>query len=258
MLRSMDLLYTAHVPAGDGPHPAILLLHGWGASAHDLIGLAPVLHGGRTLVLCPQGPLAFQAGPGMLGYGWFPLVPGRPPDPAAIETARLQVEAFLDAALARYPIDRARLIVAGFSQGGFLAYQIALRAPARFAGLMALSSWLPQELAERDSGAAGAHAAARARRARQRRPDGPDRARLRVARRAARGSACRRCSASTRWATRSGPRRCARSCAGSRSGCSHRSCARRPGVRRAYGSARGARDAVPCARASGCSSAARA
>jgi phospholipase/carboxylesterase len=143
----MDLLYTAHVPAGDGPHPAILLLHGWGASAHDLIGLAQVLHGGRILVLCPQGPLAFQAGPGMLGYGWFPLVPGRPPDPAAIEAARLQVEAFLDAALARYPIDRARLIVAGFSQGGFLAYQIALRAPARFAGLMALSSWLPQEVA---------------------------------------------------------------------------------------------------------------
>lgn len=143
----MDLLYTAHVPAGDGPHPTILLLHGWGASAHDLIGLAPVLHGGKTLVLCPQGSLAFQAGPGMLGYGWFPLVPGRPPDPAAIETARLQVEAFLDGALARYPIDRARLIVAGFSQGGFLAYQIALRSPDRFAGLMALSSWLPQEVA---------------------------------------------------------------------------------------------------------------
>jgi phospholipase/carboxylesterase len=144
----MDLLYTAHVPAGDGPHPTLLLLHGWGASAHDLIGLAPVLHGGRTLVLCPQGPLAFQAGPGMLGYGWFPLAPGRPPDPAAIETARLQVEAFLDAALARYPVDRKRLIVAGFSQGGFLAYEIALRAPERFAGLMALSSWLPPEVAK--------------------------------------------------------------------------------------------------------------
>ena len=147
MLERMDLLYTAHVPAGDGPHPAILLLHGWGASAHDLIGLAPVLHGGRTLVLCPQGPLAFQAGPGMLGYGWFPLVPGRPPDPAAIETALGRVEAFLDAALARYPVDPKRLVAAGFSQGGFLASLLALRSPARFAGLMALSSWLPPEIA---------------------------------------------------------------------------------------------------------------
>jgi len=144
----MDLLYTAHVPAGDGPHPTVLLLHGWGASAHDLIGLAPVLHGGRALVLCPQGSFSFQAGPGMLGYGWFPLVPGRPPDPAAIDEARRQVEAFLDAATRRYPVDPKRLIVAGFSQGGFLAYQIALRSPARFAGLMALSAWLPQELAD--------------------------------------------------------------------------------------------------------------
>ena len=144
----MDLLYTAHVPAGDGPHPTVLLLHGWGASAHDLIGLAPVLHGGRALVLCPQGPLSFQAGPGMLGYGWFPLAPGRPPDPAAIDEARRQVESFLDAAMARYPVDPKRLILAGFSQGGFLAYQIALGSPARFAGLMALSSWLPQDLAD--------------------------------------------------------------------------------------------------------------
>ena len=60
ILSGMELLYTAHVPAGDGPLPTILLLHGWGASAHDLIGLAPILHGGRALVLCPQGPVALQ------------------------------------------------------------------------------------------------------------------------------------------------------------------------------------------------------
>ena len=41
----MSLLYTAHVPAGDGPFPAIVALHGWGASAHDLLGLAPALVG---------------------------------------------------------------------------------------------------------------------------------------------------------------------------------------------------------------------
>ena len=35
-----------------------------------------------------------------------------------------------------------------FPINGFMAYQIALREPARFAGLMALSSWLPPELAQ--------------------------------------------------------------------------------------------------------------
>jgi phospholipase/carboxylesterase len=142
----MELLHTAHVPAGDGPHPTVLLLHGWGASAHDLIGLAPILHRGRALVLCPQGPLAFQAGPGMAGYGWFPLSQGRPPDPAAIQASLAQLERFLAAALARYPIDRDKLVIGGFSQGGFMAGLLALREPERFAGLMGLSAWLPKEM----------------------------------------------------------------------------------------------------------------
>jgi phospholipase/carboxylesterase len=144
----MELLYTAHVPAGDGPHPTILLLHGWGASAHDLIGLAQILHGGRALVLCPQGPLAFQAGPGMLGYGWFPLSEGRPPDPTAIEEAHERIARFCDAAFERYPVDRDKLVMAGFSQGGLMGYRLALREPERYAGLLALSSWLPTELAK--------------------------------------------------------------------------------------------------------------
>jgi phospholipase/carboxylesterase len=143
----MELLYTAHVPEGDGPHPTLLLLHGWGASAHDLIGLAPILHRGRALVLCPQGPLAFQAGPGAIGYGWFPLSQDRPPDPEEVEAALAQVGRFLDAVCQRYPVDRKRLVIGGFSQGGFMAYQLALRDPDRFAGLMALSSWLPSETA---------------------------------------------------------------------------------------------------------------
>jgi phospholipase/carboxylesterase len=147
MLGDMELLYTAHVPEGDGPHPTLLLLHGWGASAHDLIGLAPILHRGRALVLCPQGPLAFQTGPGTLGYGWFPLLEGRPPDPEEVEAALARVARFLEAACRRYPVDPARLVLGGFSQGGFMAYQLALREPERFAGLMALSSWLPAEAA---------------------------------------------------------------------------------------------------------------
>ena len=75
-------MYAAHVPAGDGPFPAILALHGWGASAHDLMGLSPFLHGGRALVLCPQGPIQVPIGSGMVGYGWFPLKSGTPTDPA--------------------------------------------------------------------------------------------------------------------------------------------------------------------------------
>ena len=148
----MELHYTAHVPAGDGPFPTVVALHGWGASAHDLIGLAPGLHGGRALVLCPQGRVAFRidAGPGQgpptVGYGWFPLASGRPPDPEEFEKGAAALRAFLAQAEAAYPIDRQRLVLLGFSQGGTLAYDLALREPERFAGIAALSSWLPPAL----------------------------------------------------------------------------------------------------------------
>lgn len=144
----MDLLYTAQVPAGDGPFPTIVLLHGWGASAHDLFGLAPYLHGGDAIVLSPQGPLAFDIGGGVPGYGWFPLSGGAGFDPAAFEAAVVRLRAFLDEALSRYPVDRRKVVLVGFSQGGVMAYALALRDPSRFAGLVALSSWLPEPLAQ--------------------------------------------------------------------------------------------------------------
>jgi len=144
----MDLLYAAHVPSGDGPFPTVLALHGWGANAHDLLGLAPRIHGGRALVLCPQGPIAVPFGGGEHGWGWFPLTPGAPPDVAAFRHAAGLLSRFVDGALARYPVDRERLVPVGFSQGGLMAYDLALRDPARFAGVAALSSWFPVPLAE--------------------------------------------------------------------------------------------------------------
>jgi phospholipase/carboxylesterase len=143
----MDLLYTAHVPRGKGPFPTVLMLHGWGASAHDLISLAQYLHGGEALVLSPQGPVAFQAGPGHVGYGWFPITGGGPMDPAGFAKGRAALASFVDEALASYPVDPRKVAVMGFSQGGVMGFDLVLRDPARFAGLAALSSWLPNDLA---------------------------------------------------------------------------------------------------------------
>jgi phospholipase/carboxylesterase len=143
----MDLLHTAYVPPGEGPFPTILALHGWGANAMDLLGLAPHLHDGEALVLCPEGPVAFEIQPGFVGHGWFPIRTGRPPDPADFAKGAAMLRGFVDAALHKYPVDRRKLLVLGFSQGGVMAYDLVLRDPERFAGLVALSSWLPQELA---------------------------------------------------------------------------------------------------------------
>lgn len=144
----MNLLHTVHVPAGEGLFPTLFLLHGWGASAHDLFGLAPVLDGGRVLVLCPQGPVEVPIGPGMTGYGWFPLEPGQPPDPDAFREGAARLREFVDHARKAYPVDPDRVVVGGFSQGGVMTYDLVLRQPERFSGLAALSTWMPPPLVE--------------------------------------------------------------------------------------------------------------
>lgn len=143
----MQLVHTVYEPAGDGPHPTIVALHGWGANAMDLLGLAPYLAGGQFLIVCPQGPVEVPLGP-MVGYGWFPLTMGVPPDPAAFAAGVDAARQFVDTVVRRYPVDPHKLVALGFSQGGVIAYALALAEPERFAGLVALSSWFPETLAQ--------------------------------------------------------------------------------------------------------------
>lgn len=143
----MNLIHTLYEPSGAGPHPTILTLHGRGANALDLLGLAPYLCRGKFLMICPQGPLESPIGPNAVGYSWYPMSMGGPPDIGAMLSSRKMLRQFLDDCLKRYPIDPKKLVVLGFSQGGVMAYSLALPEPERFAALVVLSSWLPEELA---------------------------------------------------------------------------------------------------------------
>jgi phospholipase/carboxylesterase len=144
----LHLIHTIYQPSGAGPHPTILTLHGRGASAFDLLGLAPHLCDGKFLLICPQGPLETPIGPGATGYAWYPMTLGGPPDVAAILSSLQKLQEFLGECFARYPIDPKKLVVLGFSQGGVMAHALGLKMPERFAALVALSSWLPQEVFE--------------------------------------------------------------------------------------------------------------
>ncbi len=145
----MQLIHTLYQPAGDGPFPTVLTLHGRGANAFDLLGLAPYLCGGKFLMICPQGPLETPIGPEAVGYAWYPMSNGGAPDVEAMLSSQKKLQAFLDECLKSYPIDPKKLVVLGFSQGGVMAYSLALPNPERFAALAVLSSWLPQELVPR-------------------------------------------------------------------------------------------------------------
>jgi phospholipase/carboxylesterase len=64
----------------------------------------------------------------------------------AILSSQEKLLNFLDECTKRYPIDPKKLALLGFSQGGVMAYSLALAYPERFAALATLSTWLPKEL----------------------------------------------------------------------------------------------------------------
>ncbi len=88
-----------------------------------------------------------QIGDGMVGHGWYPIAGGGAREHPEFEAAARALRDFLELAVERYPVDRNKLIILGFSQGGVMAYDLFLREPERFAALIALSSWLPAEIA---------------------------------------------------------------------------------------------------------------
>ncbi len=138
----MNLVHTVFQPKGEGPHPTILAMHGRGANALDLLGLAPNICNGRFLVICPQAPVEVTIGPGAMGYAWYSsAIPGNP-DVKALLSVRDQLKEFLDACLCSFQIDSRKLVCLGFSQGGAMAYSLALDQPKRFAALVAMSSRL--------------------------------------------------------------------------------------------------------------------
>jgi phospholipase/carboxylesterase len=144
----MNLVHAVFEPAGGGPFPTIFAMHGWGSSAFDLHGIAPFIAGGRFLVLCPQGRHEVQIG-AVSGYGWYETNPGARADEGKIDGAVADLRAFINEAFGRYPIDRAKIVLLGFSQGGMMAYNLAMRWPDKFAALVGISTAFPDYLFER-------------------------------------------------------------------------------------------------------------
>jgi phospholipase/carboxylesterase len=111
----------------------------------DLQGLAPFIADGRYLVICPQGSFEVEIG-AVNGYGWYQMRHGTLPDPEKVDVAVDQMLRFINDAGDRYPIDPQKIVIAGFSQGGYMAYNLAMRWPERFAALVGIATAFPERL----------------------------------------------------------------------------------------------------------------
>ena len=94
-----------------------------------------------------QGPHEVEIG-AVNGYGWYQMRPGSPLDQEKVGPAVEQLRMFIDEAGARYPIDKRKIVAFGFSQGGMMAYNLAMRWPDKFAALVGIGTAFPEYLVE--------------------------------------------------------------------------------------------------------------
>jgi phospholipase/carboxylesterase len=154
--REVGGIPIVELPA-DPDKGTILLLHGFGADAFDLLSISHVYKDVRWIF--PQGPLKIPFAKGHTGRAWFPV------DVEllihAIREKRFdeishafppeldQAHALIETLLHHLNIPRSKLILGGFSQGAILAIETALKSFERCGGLLIFSGTLINEVSWR-------------------------------------------------------------------------------------------------------------
>jgi phospholipase/carboxylesterase len=112
---------------------AVILLHGRGASADDILGLATEMYDERFAYLAPQAA----------GNAWYPysfMAPLEKNEPW-LSSALAKVGTIVQRAVAA-GLSHDRIFVCGFSQGACLSSEFVARNPARYGGLIAFTGGL--------------------------------------------------------------------------------------------------------------------
>jgi len=141
-------LETIEVETGAAPVAAVIWLHGLGADGHDFEPIVPELRLPASKPVrfifpnAPQRPVTINMG--MRMRAWYDILQlgGGAEDEAGIRESQDSLEGLIARETQR-GIPRDKIVLAGFSQGGAIALQTALRHPERLAGVMALSTYLP-------------------------------------------------------------------------------------------------------------------
>lgn len=124
------------VLAGEPPESAraaMIMLHGRGATAQDILTLTADLHSPGFIYLAPQAA----------GNAWYPnsfLAPIASNEPH-LSSALSVITSLLDQ-LAQLGIPAERTILLGFSQGACLTLEYVARNPRRYGGVVGLSGGL--------------------------------------------------------------------------------------------------------------------
>ena len=129
------------VETGARPVASVIWLHGLGADGHDFEPIVPELRLAKPVrFVFPHAPIRpVTLNNGMRMRAWYDIarLGGGPEDEAGIRESQKLLEDLIKGE------ETGKIVLAGFSQGGAIALQTALRYPQRLAGVLALSTYLP-------------------------------------------------------------------------------------------------------------------
>jgi phospholipase/carboxylesterase len=129
---ALGLVHRVRIPAGDGPHPTLVMVHGLQGD-EDVTWVFVKTAGPEWLIVSPRAPFTAKA-----GYSW--LSSGDYAYRAGLDALTKFVEQLPNV----YPVDRSRLVLLGFSQGAAMSYTYAaLLSDPRVQGVAALAGFLP-------------------------------------------------------------------------------------------------------------------
>jgi phospholipase/carboxylesterase len=126
--------------------PMLIMLHGYGSNESDLFDISTSLDP-RFVVFSLRAPNAIEGG----GYCWYPMefLPDQKfkYNYEDAKRSRTKVLSFISNACKVYGLDSNTVFLMGYSQGTILSYDIAISAPKKIKGVLALSGRMLPETA---------------------------------------------------------------------------------------------------------------
>ncbi|MBV8465760.1 MAG: alpha/beta hydrolase [Burkholderiales bacterium] len=159
-----ELLEVIEVETGPNPTWAVIWMHGLGADGHDFAGIVPELKldgSGPVRFVFPHAPaIPVTCNNGYVMRAWYDILElgslSRHVDEDGLKESREAIRRLIARENAR-GIPCERIVLAGFSQGGAMAYTTGLTHGEKLAGIIALSTYFPSlGLIEAESTAANA------------------------------------------------------------------------------------------------------
>jgi len=139
-----------HIELETAPNPtaSIIWMHGLGADGNDFVPIVDEMElPARPLrFIFPHAPVRpVTINGGFMMRAWYDVVSddfSRREDEGGVRESQAMIEALIRRENER-GICCADIVIAGFSQGGAMALHTGLRYPERFAGVLALSTYVP-------------------------------------------------------------------------------------------------------------------